>query len=154
MAKKLLILLVAVVFSATLSLAQSDDFGLRIGAGPSRSGEIDFSWHKALSKYRLETNLGWATCDKWDYLNLSVAFHWYWNLKNGVAWYVGPGINMGWYFRDAQFGLGPGFQIGIEYNFKIPIQLSIDIFPRYNILGEDDARGLGGSGGLSIRYRF
>ena len=131
-----------------------DGFGFRLGAGPDRSGEIALSWHKALGHYRLETNLGWAQSDDWGYLNISTAFHFHWKIVKGLAWYVGPGINLGWYFGDYHFGLGVGAQLGIEYNFDFPIQFSIDIFPRYNILGATDAVGLGGSGALSVRYRF
>jgi len=131
-----------------------DEFGFRLGAGPDRSGEIAVTWHKALGRYRLETNLGWAQCDEWAYLNLSAVFHFKWNITKGLNWYVGPGVNLGWYFGDYHFGLGAGAQIGIEYNFPFPLQFSLDIFPRYNIIGAKDALGLGGSGGLSVRYRF
>ena len=131
-----------------------DEFGFRLGAGPDRSGEIALTWHKSLERYRLETNIGWASCDKWSYINLSIAFHFKWHITGGLNWYVGPGLNLGWYFGDYHFGLGAGAQIGIEFNFSFPLQFSIDIFPRYNAIGADDAVGLGGSGGLSVRYRF
>lgn len=134
--------------------AGHDEFGFRLGAGPDRSGEIAVTWHKALGRYRLETNLGWAQCDRWAYLNLSTAFHFRWHIAKGLYWYVGPGVNLGWYFRDYHFGLGAGAQIGIEYNLPFPLQFSIDIFPRYNIIGAANAVGFGGSGGLSVRYRF
>lgn len=149
------ILLIALLCILGLYAAgQNNDFGLRLGAGPDRSGEVALSWHKALGKQRLELNLGWATCDKWDYPNVSVSYQWHWAITGGLCWYVGPSINMGWYVRDGNFGLGAGAQIGMEYNFDFPIQLSIDIFPRWNFLGATEAQGLGGSGGLSVRYRF
>ncbi len=131
-----------------------DEFGFRLGAGPHRSGEIAVTWHKALGRYRLETDLGWAQSDKWSYLNLSTAFHFRWHITKGLYWYIGPGVNMGWYFRDYHFGLGIGAQLGIEYNLPFPLQLSLDIFPRWNIIGTTESVGFGGSGGLSIRYRF
>ena len=131
-----------------------DAFGLRLGAGPDRSGEVALSWHKGIGKYRIETDLGWATCDQWSYLSVSAVFHFKWHITKGLNWYVGPGINIGWYFGDNHFGAGAGAQIGIEYNFPFPLQLSLDIYPRYNIIGPSDAVGLGGSGGLSVRYRF
>lgn len=132
----------------------SASFGIRLGVGPDQSGEVAFTWHKRLSKYRLETNLGFATSDKWLYMSVSAAFHWHWHISNGLCWYVGPGLNLGWYFKDNHFGSGIGAQIGIEYNFSFPLQLSLDIFPLYNFIGLDETRGLGGSGGLSVRYRF
>ncbi|MBO4588458.1 MAG: hypothetical protein J5711_06155 [Bacteroidales bacterium] len=142
------------IATADSNRRSGDAFGFRLGAGPDRSGEFDVTWQKVLGRYRLEVDLGWAQCDKWGYLNVSTAFHFHWKIVKGLAWYVGPGINMGWYFGDYHFGLGVGAQLGIEYNFDFPIQFSIDIFPRYNILGASDAVGLGGSGALSVRYRF
>lgn len=140
--------------SAKKTHRAEDSFGFRLGTGPQRSGEFDLSWHKALGRYRLETNLGWAQGNNWGYLNISTAFHFHWTIVKGLAWYVGPGVNLGWYFGDYHFGLGIGAQLGIEYNFDFPLQFSLDIFPRYNVLGATEAVGLGGSGALSVRYRF
>ena len=139
---------------ADSSRRSGDAFGFRLGAGPDRSGEFDVTWQKKLGRYRLEVDLGWAQNDQWGYLNISTAFHFHWYIVKGLAWYVGPGVNLGWYFGDYHFGLGAGFQLGIEYNFSFPLQFSIDIFPRYNIFGAIDAVGLGGSGALSVRYLF
>ena len=135
-------------------LVGGDAFGFRLGAGSDRSGEISLSWHKSIKRYRLETDLGWASCDDWRYLNLSTTFHFRWNITRGLNWYVGPGVNIGWYFKDYHFGLGVGAQVGLEYNLPIPLQFSLDIFPRYNIFGAREAVGFGGSGAISVRYRF
>lgn len=140
---KKIILAVAFVMSAlgTVS-AQSAKraIGLRFGNG----GEISFQ--SALgSSNRLELDLGmnsWNGNDNYAGLGLTGIYQWVWNIQkfpSGFKWYVGFGPQLGlWngYLNSNYqgFALGIAGQIGIEYNFKIPIQLSLDYRPAWYIL--------------------
>jgi len=73
-------------------------------------------------------------------------------------WYVGPGAGLGFGF-GSYFYLGLAGMIGIEYNFKFPLQLSLDYRPIIP-LGFGDKVGFHRAGlwnssfGLGIRYKF
>ncbi|HQA74375.1 MAG TPA: hypothetical protein PLM64_06975, partial [Flavobacterium sp.] len=79
-------------------------------------------------------------------------------------WYAGVGAGVGsWsYNKSGQsasgtFILAAG-DIGIEYNFDIPLQLSLDLRPEFylNNNGNNQFRenNFGPDFGLGIRYRF
>ncbi len=84
-------------------------------------------------------------------------FHFY-NIQgvDGLAWYVGPGVHVGFYRpRDKSYNtsadLGIDGVIGLDYKIKnIPINLSLDWQPSYSIFG--NAGLLPQFGGLAIRY--
>ena len=71
--------------------------------------------------------------------------------------YAGPGARIGaWVGKDySGFDLGLAGQIGFEYNFGIPLQLSLDWKPIFHFLGSEGAKGFDVFGAaLGIRYRF
>jgi len=69
-------------------------------------------------------------------------------VATGLNWYAGLGATVGTYSPD--FGIGLVGQIGLEYNFNIPLQISLDWRPT---LFNSYYTYYGGNG-LSIRYRF
>ena len=68
---------------------------------------------------------------------------------------VGPGAALASHEHkrsEDHISLSVGGQLGIEYNFDAPIQLSIDARPMWDILGND--HGLGWGAALGIRYTW
>lgn len=80
----------------------------------------------------------------------------------GLYWYAGygshigiwDGDNVGWSDDNgSEFVLGIDGIIGLEYNFSnVPINISIDWKPAFNLIGGDSFWG--DNGGLSLRYVF
>lgn len=79
---------------------------------------------------------------------------------DNLNWFYGLGATVGFYdgyyysgTGSNFFGIGIDGIVGLEYNFEeIPINISVDIKPSFNLLGYDDYLGYGGA--FSIRYLF
>jgi hypothetical protein len=80
----------------------------------------------------------------------------------GLNWYWGLGAHAGFWDAAANKYVDPSYSgavigidgvIGLEYTFdEIPLNLSLDVLPTVNLLGD---AGWGGIyGGLSVRYVF
>jgi|TARA_E500000318_G_scaffold105928_2_gene113393 hemolysin activation/secretion protein len=136
--------------------------GLRIGDNDGFGGEI--SYQRYLSENnRLEFDLGWRDSDNVDAFKLVGLYQWVFVLEDRFNWYVGAGAGIGSFDVDndfdnfvdddsGTFALVAG-DIGIEYNFDIPLLLSLDIRPE---LGFNDAYSddLDLDIALGIRYQF
>ena len=136
--------------------------GLRIGDNDGFGGEI--SYQRYLSENnRLEFDLGWRDSDNVDAFKLVGLYQWVFVLEDRFNWYVGAGTGIGSFDVDndfdnfvdddsGTFALVAG-DIGIEYNFDIPLLLSLDIRPE---LGFNDAYSddLDLDIALGIRYQF
>ncbi|PQJ74997.1 hypothetical protein [Polaribacter gangjinensis] len=120
--------------------------GLRFGGGNGVGGEI--SYQKALgSSNRLEIDLGLAN----EFTNFKATglYQWVWNLEDRFNWYAGVG---GGLVSAGGTGIYAAGVIGIEYNFKAPILLSIDYRPEVGVAG--GLNGLESDIALSVRYQF
>lgn len=157
--KKFIIALVAVFALGTTAMAQSA-IGLRLGGGVGYgaeiSGMIGVNGDCMSKAQRVELDLGWSGYHHGNYLNLSGAYQWQWNIVKGFGWFVGPGLNLGFWTGhaddfDGGFGLAVGGQIGLEYDFDFPLQLTVDFRPMWSFLGYG---GFWGGGALGVRYRF
>ncbi len=80
----------------------------------------------------------------------------------GLNWFWGFGAHIGFWGAGENPNLSTGYSgsvigadgiIGLEYTFdEIPLNLSLDILPSFNLIGNT---GLGGiNGGISVRYVF
>ena len=67
---------------------------------------------------------------------------------DGFGFYAGPGIGLG--FAD-KLRVGIAGQVGLEYNFAAPVQLSLDVRPYFDFMG---AGLVGWYPHLGIRYRL
>lgn len=156
---KKVLLLVGFIVSSIVSINAQDvskhALGLRLGDDDGFGGEI--SYQRALSgNNRLELDLGLRDNKNFDGFKLTGIYQWVWNIDGGFNWYAGVGGGVANYnrkdFDDSEtFIFGAG-DIGIEYNFDIPLLISLDLRPefgfgdRYNDFGSDIA--------LGIRYQF
>lgn len=150
------------LFAAMTAQAQSispNAIGIRIGGGTGTGAEL--SYQRALgANNRLELDLGFSSSRDRSVWNLSGIYQWVWQLENNFNWYVGAGGTVGsWSWRDDIFDRGDsGFflavagQVGIEYNFNIPLLISLDFMPQIGLVNPyvDLIPGIG----LGIRYQF
>ena len=157
--KKYFLFAFAIFGFATITYGQdiSDNaIGLRLGDSDGFGAEV--SYQRDLGdNNRLEVDLGWRSGSAYDGFKLAGLYQWVWVLDGDFNWYAGVGGGVGSYsfdnkaFDDETFVFAAG-DIGIEYNFDIPLQLSLDFRPE---LGFGDYRDdLDFDIALGIRYRF
>lgn len=158
------IILLGLVFSAQAQDISKNALGLRLGDNDGFGGEI--SYQRGLSKNnRLELDLGWRNSNYVDAFKLTGLYQWVWNIEGGFNWYAGVGGGLGSWSYDRKFGderyedsgafVFVAGDLGIEYNFDFPLQLSLDIRPEL-YFNSDDYRedNFGPDIALGVRYRF
>lgn len=162
--------------------AQKNAIGIRLGDNSGFGGEVSFQTALS-KKNRIELDLGFRNQGNVYYggydnnyynsksyghndVKLVGIYQWVFDIKNGFKWYVGPGAGVGLYSskdyynnttnlletKTGAFGVIAG-DVGIEYNFKFPLQLSFDVRPEI-YLSSDYVDSFGPDLGLSARYRF
>lgn len=134
--------------------------GLRLGDNDGFGGEISYQ-RKLAPTNRLELDLGWRNSQNVDAIKLVGLYQWVWNIEGGLHWYAGVGGGVGsWSFDtnsksdSGTFALVAG-DLGIEYDFDIPLQVSLDFRPE--IYFNSDAfreTNFGPDVALGLRYRF
>ena len=163
--KKIFLLALVLIGFTTAATAQdiSDNaIGLRLGDNDGFGGEI--SYQRALgSNNRLEVDLGIRSGNNYDGFKLAGLYQWVWNIDGGFNWYAGVGGGLGSYsfdnlpngIDDSETFVFVAGDVGIEYNFDIPLQLSLDARPEIGFgdefYGNDD---LDFDIALGIRYQF
>lgn len=142
--KKLLFLTITLLsISFTQMQAQS-----AIGARLTNGAEISYQTKAFGSRIEIDLGLNLADNDN-KYINITGLYQVVKNIEGGFNWYYGVGANVA--FTD-EVGIGAAGNLGVEYNFGAPFQLSLDWRP---ILGLIPATKFYGSEfGLGIRYRF
>ena len=150
----------------TVSMSAQDiadhALGLRLGDSDGFGAEI--SYQKSIARYnRLEVNLGWRDNRNFDAFKLAGVYQWIHTLDGNFNWYYGVGGGLGSVDFDAVpdedldgglFIFGAG-NIGIEYNFDIPLLLSLDFRPEIGLVGYDDfSDNFDFDIALGIRYQF
>ncbi|KOS04990.1 hypothetical protein AM493_02250 [Flavobacterium akiainvivens] len=157
-------MLLGLAFAAQAQDGGRNALGLRLGDNDGFGGEI--SYQRLLGdNNRLELDLGWRNSNNYDAFKLAALYQWVWNIEGGFNWYAGVGGGLGTWSYDYD---GPGSNdfdddgtfifvagdIGIEYNFDIPLQLSLDFRPE--LYFNDDYRGdnFGPDIALGIRFKF
>jgi len=152
------IALVLVGFSTTLSAQSisSNALGLRLGDSDGFGAEI--SYQRALAEdTRLEFGLGWRDGKDYSAVRLVGLHQWVWHLDGGFNWYAGVGGGFASYDIDhveiddetALFAAG---NIGIEYDFDIPLLISLDFRPEFGFgdFNNDTDFDIA----LGLRYQF
>ncbi|WP_088341099.1 hypothetical protein [Robiginitalea sediminis] len=152
------------MFTASGLLAQDiadHALGLRLGDSDGFGAEI--SYQKSIARYnRVEANLGWRDSRNFDAFKLTGVYQWVHQLDGNFNWYYGVGGGLGSVdfdpgFTDEDGGLfvfGAG-DIGIEYNFDIPLLLSLDFRPEIGLIGYDGfSDNFDFDIALGVRYQF
>ena len=163
--KKLFLVAIACIGFTLVSNAQEiaeNAIGLRLGDSDGVGPGINYQ--RALGENnRLELDLGWRDGSSYSAFKLAGLYQWVWSLDGNFNWYVGAGGGFGSISIDnvpagfddsATYIFGAG-DIGIEYNFDIPLLLSLDFRPEIGFGNDDfDTNDLDFDIALSIRYQF
>jgi len=154
--KRLFLIIVLVLFLSSLSHAQEYKTALGLRAGFPYGATLKHFLNKTNA---LEGILAW----KWNGIVVTGFYeneHWTGQYP-ALNWFWGFGAHVGFwdqgnnpYLNDyTGVAIGADAIIGLEYTFdEIPLNLSLDILPTFNIIGNTGWGGL--NGGLSIRYVF
>ncbi len=81
-----------------------------------------------------------------------------WTSRGEWGFYAGPGASLGYGFNNS-FHIAAVGQVGLEYTFWFPLQLSVDLRPQFGVAVHDGAHFYkGGLFGfvptIGVRYRF
>mgnify|MGYP006187044255 FL=1 len=135
--------------------------GVRLGSNDGFGFEI--SYQRGLSdNNRLELDLGLRNTDNDDAFKIIGLYQWVWQIENRFNWYVGVGGGAGSWdnnnknhqeYEDGAFFVLAG-DIGIEYNFDIPLLISLDFRPEIYFGNNYRNDNYGSDIGLSLRYQF
>lgn len=161
-------MLIGLAFSSQAQDISKNALGLRLGDNKGFGGEV--SYQRGLSKNnRLELDLGWRNRNNYSNNNyddnaikLAALYQWVWNIDGGFNWYAGVGGGVGSYNRDYYdnrdynnnaFVFAAG-DIGIEYNFDIPLLISLDFRPEVGGNGGYYDNNFAPDVALGLRYQF
>jgi len=150
MKKIILIILLSMMIPMAYGNEKHNAFGLRVGMHfypfYATSAEISYQYNLK-SNSRIELGLGVA-----EYLAQAVLMYQrvgdLSTLANGLKVYAGAGVVAGTYSSKTNIGIA--VQGGTEYNFKFPVQISLDYRPKVffpNAYYYDDVS-------VGIRYKF
>ncbi|WP_036380237.1 hypothetical protein [Muricauda sp. MAR_2010_75] len=148
------ILFVLATVSLSAQRISKNALGLRLGDNDGFGGEISYQRYLHENN-RLEFDLGWRDSNNVDAFKLVGLYQWVMPIDGGFNWYVGAGGGLGSFDagdNDGVFALIAG-DIGIEYDFEIPLLISLDMRPElgFNDSYSDD---LDLDIALGLRYQF
>ena len=134
--------------------------GLRFGDNDGFGGEISYQ-HALNSTNRIEIDLGYRDHSGYDAFKLTGIYQWVWPIDDGFNWYAGFGAGIGSWSNSNDFitnkddglFLNADGNIGIEYNFNIPLLISLDFRPEIGLVG-DYGKDTDLDLALSLRYQF
>ena len=159
------IMLMGLAFTTQAQEISKNALGLRLGDNDGFGGEI--SYQRGLSKNnRLELDLGIRNRGNYNNdgdlnaVKLAALYQWVWNIDGGFNWYAGVGGGLGSYdykYKDGTrdngtFAFAAG-DIGLEYNFDIPLLISLDFRPEIGGNGYYN-NNYGSDIALGVRYQF
>ena len=155
------ILLVGFMYSAKAQEISKHALGIRTGDNDGFG--IEISYQKNIKDTnRLEVDLGFRDNKNFDAWKLSAVYQWVWNIDGNFNWYAGFGGGIGSLninnnsnvnIDDGLFVNAAG-DIGIEYNFDIPLLISLDFRPEFGIINDFGDNDLGLDIALGLRYQF
>ncbi len=162
---------IPILFFGCLSVSAQEisehALGLRLGDSDGFGAEI--SYQKSIARYnRLEIDLGWRDSREFDAFKLTGVYQWVHSIDGDFNWYYGIGGGLGNvdfesrlnnnnqpFTPDGGLFVFAAGDIGIEYNFDIPLLISLDFRPEIGLIGYDDFDdSFDFDIALGIRYQF
>ncbi len=151
---------------ATIALSAQEisehAIGLRLGDSDGFGAEI--SYQKSIGRTnRAEFDLGWRDSRNFSAFKLAGLYQWVRPIEGGFNWYYGVGGGVGSVDFDGAFDddddggvfIFAAGDIGIEYNFDIPLLLSLDFRPEIGVAGYNGfSDNFDFDIGLGVRYQF
>jgi len=146
-------LLFTAVSSSLFSQVKAHAVGIRLGGGDAMGAELSYQ-HGLSSDKRIEADLGFVSNTVYSRFRITGLYQWVWNIQGGLNWYAGAGAGIGHSSAldnsgSSKFLLDINGDLGIEYHFDVPLQLSLDLRPAFGTSGADAT-----SLAFSARYTF
>ena len=149
--KKIILAAAMVLGFAVAASAQPRAIGARLGYG------FDLSYQHTVGENFIEADLGLAS---FALLNVAATYNFVvakpaWTAQGEWGVYVGPGAALA--AGNKTFCVGAACQVGLEYTFDFPLQLSVDIRPQIGLISVGEASKFGVWGWyphLGARYVF
>lgn len=144
---KKIIILAAAILGFTLAVsAQPRAVGGRFGYG----AELSYQHYMGGANF-IEADLGLG---EFKFLNLAATYNFMiaqpdWTSQGEWGFYAGPGIAIA--AGNEAFNIGIAGQVGLEYTFSFPLQISIDLRPQFSFT---NLGFWGWAPHLGLRYRF
>jgi len=166
---KVCIALVVFISCSTIQAQDISDHALGLRLGDSDGFGAEISYQKSLFRYnRLEVDLGWRDSRNFDAFKLTGIYQWVHSIENNFNWYYGfggglgnvdfepiPNPNGGTVTPDGGLFVFAAGDIGVEYNFDIPLLISLDFRPEIGLIGFDNfSDNFDFDIALGIRYQF
>ena len=158
------VVLSLVMFASVLAVsAQPRAIGGRLTYG------VEFSYQHGFGDANmLQVDVGIPYLGKYGFgLGATGVYDWIfpissWKEAGSWNWYAGVGGGLGLYLANKEYSssffAGVAGMIGVEYNFKFPLQLSLDYRPVIGLAFNKDGMWFNSGGmyglGLGIRYKF
>ena len=136
--KKIILVAALVLGFAAAAAAQPRAIGIRGGFGAG------VSYQHTVGANFIDADLGFG-----NGLNLAATYNWMlaqpqWTSRGEWGVYAGPGAALGLGFGDASFfNVGVAGEVGLEYTFWFPLQLSVDIRPQLGLVTAGGASAFG-----------
>lgn len=150
--------LLAFVCSSQAQKIADNALGLRLGDNDGFGAEV--SYQRAMgSANRIEGDLGWRNSRNVDAFKLTGLYQWVWKIDGNFNWYAGGGGGVGsWrYNKDGNKDSGSfvflAGDIGIEYDFDIPLMISLDFRPEFGGSGYYE-NNYGSDIAIAVRFQF
>ena len=150
--RRIILIAVSVICFTIAAAALPRAIGLRCGWG------AEISYQHTLGGNFIEADLGLFGSNS---LNIGATYNWMiaqpqWTDRGDWGIYAGPGAILGLGFgQESHFTAAVCGQVGVEYTFWFPLQLSLDIRPQFGLITSGKRLYFDGYyPALSIRYRF
>ena len=149
--KKIILIAAMVLGCALAASAQPRAIGLRGGYG------AEISYQHTLGDKFIQADLGLVGKG----ITATATYNWMlanpqWTDRGEWGFYAGPGAALGLYGNS--FCAAVAGQVGLEYTFWFPLQLSLDLRPQIGFWAGKGAAGFYGVDSfcptVSVRYRF
>lgn len=147
------------VFALSAQVYSPNTIGIRIGENDGFRNELTYQF-RVTDMNRVEANLGYRSNPDYEVFKATALFQWVWFLEEDFNWYAGFGSSIGnWNSKKDTYSDNDGLfvkadaNIGLEYIFKGPWKLSLDLRPEFVVAGNfGDSTDF--DLGLAIRYLF
>jgi len=157
--KKIFLLSITLLSFTLVSHAQDiadHALGLRFGSSDGLGAEISYQ-HALSNSNRIEGDLGWRNNDSYNAFKITGLYQWVMPLDHGINWYVGAGGGLTSFSgknerTDSSTGIFIAGDIGLEYAFDFPLQLSLDFRPEFG--NNDFTDNTLFDIALGVRYQF
>ena len=164
--KKVILVVVTATLNVNAQNISKNALGLRFGDNDGFGAEVSYQ-RKLQKDNRLEFDLGLRSNDNFNFFKATALYQWVGNIDGDFNWYVGAGGGFGsWNYNDKYKKNYPFYDnnsggayaflagdIGIEYDFNIPLLVSLDFRPEF-VLSNGYGRNYGSDIALSLRYQF